>query len=66
MPEWKGTRNRLRGERLDALKAFVVASYDGGRSLRQIAELTDRTRSDIRAILATDGVPPAHTRRRED
>lgn len=57
MPEWRGTRNRLRGEQLDALKGFIVTAYDEGKSLRQIAELTDRTWSDIRAILATTGVP---------
>lgn len=56
LPQWRGTRNRLRGEQLRALKTFVIDSYANGLSLRQIAELTDRTWSDIRAILHTEGV----------
>jgi hypothetical protein len=56
LPRWRGTRNRLRGEQLRALKVFVVDSYVSGLSLRQVAELTDRTWSDIRAILLTEGV----------
>jgi len=35
---WRGTRNRLRGDELLALEAFVVDSYADGLSLRQIAE----------------------------
>ncbi len=57
MPEWRGTRNRLRGERLEALTGFIVSAYEEGKSVRQIAEVTDRTWSDVRAILATTGVP---------
>jgi hypothetical protein len=56
LPRWRGTRNRLRGDELLALKAFVIDSYADGLSLRQIAELTDRTWSDIRAILHTEGI----------
>jgi len=65
LPQWKGTRNRLRGDQLGALKAFVIACYADGLSLRQIAELTDRTWSDIRAILRAEGVPsrPVGTQR---
>lgn len=65
LPRWQGTRNRLRGKQLRALKAFVIDSYANGLSLRQIAELTDRTWSDIRAILRTEGVrcrPPGAQR----
>lgn len=57
LPAWRGTRNRLRGERLASLKTFVVESYSSGLSLRQMAELSDRSWSDVRAILDTEGLP---------
>ena len=57
LPKWRGTRNRLRGQRLIELKEFVVAQYLAGLSLREIAELTDRAWSDVRAILDSEGVP---------
>ena len=34
------------------VEAFVLAEYDRGRSLREIAELTDRSHSAVRNILA--------------
>jgi transposase len=39
-----------------ALIAYVVAQYQGGRSLRQIAELTDRSHSAVRNLLHRAGV----------
>jgi predicted HTH domain antitoxin len=36
--------------------AFVLEQYQEGRSLREIAELTDRSFSAIRNILDTRGV----------
>lgn len=56
LPEWRGTALRLRGAELDRLKAFMISQYETGRSLRQIAELTDRSFSDVRSILAGSGV----------
>lgn len=35
---------------------FIVAAYADGRSLRELAELTDRSHSAVRNILAKHGV----------
>ncbi len=35
----------------DRVEAFVLEQYAGGRSLREIAELTDRSHSAVRNIL---------------
>lgn len=52
------------------LRAFVLQEYSDGRSLRQIAELADRSFSEIRKVLADAGVrrrpvgaPPAYPTR---
>ncbi|WP_457622844.1 helix-turn-helix domain-containing protein [Nocardioides secundeburneus] len=37
--------------------AFVVSGYQAGRSLRQIAELTDRTQTAVRRALDQAGIP---------
>ena len=53
---WAG-RTRA-GARAEAeLVAYVVEQYAAGRSLRQIAELTDRTHSAVRNILERAGAP---------
>ena len=39
------------------LEAFVVASYREGRSLREIAELVDRTQTAVRRVLDRHGIP---------
>lgn len=38
------------------VEAFVVEQYASGRSLREIAELTDRSHSAVRNILNKHGV----------
>ena len=38
------------------VEAFVLEQYAGGRSLREIAELTDRSHSAVRNILDKHGV----------
>ncbi|WP_442929949.1 helix-turn-helix domain-containing protein [Modestobacter sp. VKM Ac-2979] len=38
------------------VEAFVLERYAGGRSLREIAELTDRSFSAVRNILDKHGV----------
>jgi hypothetical protein len=38
------------------LEAFVVAQYHAGRSLREIADLVDRSQTAIRRVLDKHGV----------
>jgi hypothetical protein len=38
------------------VEAFVLEQYAGGRSLREIAELTDRSHSAVRNIPSKRGV----------
>jgi hypothetical protein len=67
LPEFAGqTRSGTRAT--DRLIEFVLSEYAQGRSLRQIAELTDRTHSAIRNILDRAGVPrrPTGARRQRD
>jgi DNA-directed RNA polymerase specialized sigma24 family protein len=57
LPEFRGTASsRTSPEQLDRLSTFVVEQYLAGLSLRQIAELTDRSFSGVRRILAPRGV----------
>jgi hypothetical protein len=45
-------------QRLQAqLEAFVLAEYGAGRSLRQIAELIDRSPTAVRRVLDMHGAP---------
>ncbi|KQW45048.1 hypothetical protein ASC77_19905 [Nocardioides sp. Root1257] len=39
-----------------ALVTFVVAEYEAGRSLRELAELTDRTQTAVRRALDAAGI----------
>ncbi|SDY86024.1 hypothetical protein SAMN05661080_04833 [Modestobacter sp. DSM 44400] len=41
----------------EQLEAFVVEQYAGGRSLREIAELVDRTPTAVRRVLDKHQVP---------
>ena len=55
LPQFAG-RTRP-GTRVSAeLVRYVLEQYAGGRSLREIAELTDRTHSAVRNILDRAGV----------
>jgi len=57
LPEFRGTAtSRPSPELLHRLSSFVVERYDAGLSLRQIAELTDRSFSAVRRILDSRGV----------
>ena len=56
---------RLRAQ----LEAFVLAEYAAGRSLRQVAELINRSPTAVRRVLDKHGVPrravgaPRHSNR---
>jgi predicted transcriptional regulator len=56
LPEFVG-QNRSGVAASPELIAFVADQYASGRSLREIAELTDRTHSAVRNILDRAGVP---------
>jgi DNA-binding NarL/FixJ family response regulator len=61
MPAFVGTALSRPDPAVQArVEAFVLEQYAGGRSLREIAELTDRSHSAVRNILDKHGV-----RRRE-
>ena len=58
LPQFQGTATtRQSPEQRAALLRFVAGEYTSGRSLREIAELTDRTQSAIRRALDQAGVP---------
>ena len=72
LPAFAGTARTGTGtvpsQRLQAqLEAFVLAEYAAGRSLRQIAELIDRSPTAVRRVLDKRRVPrravgaPRHT-----
>ena len=46
------------GHRIDpAVQDFIVREYQAGRSLRELAEMTDRTHGAVRNVLDRAGVP---------
>ncbi len=56
LPEFTGTAmSRPRPSVQARVEAFVLAQYAAGRSLREIAELTDRSFSAVRNILDKHG-----------
>lgn len=58
LPEFVGTAVPRPDPLVQArVEAFVVEEYAGGRSLREIAELTDRSFSAVRKILDKHQVP---------
>ena len=58
LPQFKGTNSTHPTEKQRAeLVEFVVAQYEAGRSLRELAELTGRTQTAIRRALDEAGVP---------
>ena len=58
LPEFAGTAtSRPSPELLDRLVAFVLAEYAAERSLREVAELTDRSFFALRNILDSRGGP---------
>lgn len=57
LPQFRGTAsNRPTPEQRTALIEFVAHEYQAGRSLRELAELTDRTQTAIRRALDDAGV----------
>lgn len=56
-PEFAGTRNSAHPLLQERLEAFIVATYREGRSLREIAELVDRTQTAVRRALDKHHVP---------
>lgn len=59
LPEFDGTATS-RGqtpEQRQRLREFVATEYRGGRSLRELAELTGRTQTAVRRALDESGVP---------
>ncbi len=60
LPEFTGTArtgNPAAGDVQARLEAFVVKHYQAGRSLREIAELTDRSQTAVRRVLDKYQVP---------
>ncbi len=56
---WSGTYadiQRLRPAKPARVERFIVEQYTAGRSLRELAELTDRSFSAVRNILDKHGV----------
>jgi len=57
LPEFAGTAvSRPNPDVQRRVESFVQVEYAAGRSLREIAELTDRSHSAIRNILQRNGV----------
>lgn len=57
LPEFAGTASPRPDPVVQArVEAFVLEQYASGRSLREIAELTDRSFSAVRNILHKHGV----------
>ena len=57
LPQFAGTAGPRPHPALQArVEAFIVEQYAAGRSLRELAELTDRSFSAVRNILAKHGV----------
>ncbi|MPQ98122.1 helix-turn-helix domain containing protein [Modestobacter sp. I12A-02628] len=56
-PEYAGTRYSAHPLLQARLDAFIVERYAEGRSLREIAELVDRTQTAVRRALDKHHVP---------
>ncbi|MFQ1004407.1 helix-turn-helix domain containing protein [Modestobacter sp. SSW1-42] len=57
LPEFAGTRDAAHPLLQVRLETFIVASYRDGRSLREIAELVDRSQTAVRKALDKHQVP---------
>lgn len=58
LPQFRGTAGmRQSPEQRAKLMAFCAEQYRAGRSLREIAALTDRTQTAVRRALAQGKVP---------
>lgn len=57
LPEFAGSASPRPNPAVQArVEAFIVEEYAAGRSLRELAELTDRSFSAVRNILTKRGV----------
>jgi hypothetical protein len=57
LPDFRGTASPRPDPAVQArVEAFIVEQYEAGRSLRQLAELTDRSFSAVRNILTRHSV----------
>lgn len=58
LPSFRGTATiKQSAQQRRTLIAFVAREYQAGRSLRELAELTDRSQTAIRRALDEAGVP---------
>jgi predicted transcriptional regulator len=57
LPEFTGTRDSAHPLLQARLEAYVVTAYAEGRSLREIAELVDRSQTAVRRALDKHQVP---------
>lgn len=58
LPQFRGTAGtRQTPQQRAALLEYVAREYRDGRSLRELAQLTDRTQTAIRRALDQAGVP---------
>ncbi|GAB3079783.1 helix-turn-helix domain-containing protein [Pedococcus soli] len=58
LPQFRGTASpQPTAQQRRELIEFVARQYQGGRSLRELAELTDRTQSAVGRALDQAGVP---------
>ncbi len=57
LPEFAGTRDSAHPLLQARLEAFIVERYAEGRSLREVAELVDRSQTAVRRVLDKRGVP---------
>lgn len=59
LPQFRGTALvRQTPEQREALIEFVAQEYQAGKSLRDLAALTDRSQTAIRRALAQAGLSP--------
>ncbi|MGY1820502.1 helix-turn-helix domain-containing protein [Geodermatophilus sp. SYSU D00079] len=59
LPEFAGTArsgNAAAGDVQARLERFVIEQYAAGRSLREVAELVDRSQTAVRRVLDKHGV----------
>ena len=56
-PEFAGTRDGTHPLLQERLESFIVSTYRGGRSLREVAELVDRSQTAVRRALDKHQVP---------
>lgn len=56
-PEFVGTRNGAHPLLQRQLENFIVTAYREGRSLREVAELIDRSQTAVRRALDKHQVP---------